>query len=88
MARLIEELKKDHAAIAALLDRVKDPNVTNSEAHKILLSAKASLLAHLKKEDVQLYPVLHPGCEYLQPQPQLNAAPAPHLKRLHAPPSC
>ena len=59
MAKLIDELKKDHVAISTLLNRVKDPNVSNAEAHKILLSAQASLLAHLKKEDSQLYPVLN-----------------------------
>jgi hypothetical protein len=59
MARLIDELKKDHAEISKLLDRVKDPSVTNKEAHKILLSAKMTLILHLKKEDSQLYPVLN-----------------------------
>lgn len=59
MARLIDELKKDHVAITDLLNRVKNPQVTNEEAHKILLSAQASLIAHLKKEDAQLYPVLN-----------------------------
>ncbi|HJV65298.1 MAG TPA: hemerythrin domain-containing protein [Geomonas sp.] len=63
MARLIDELKKDHSAITSLLDRLKDSRVTNKEAHQILLSAQASLLAHLKKEDLQLYPVLHGAAE-------------------------
>ena len=59
MARLIDELKNDHVAIGSLLNRLKDPGVTNVEAHKILLTAQSSLLAHLKKEDSQLYPVLN-----------------------------
>ena len=59
MARLIEELKKDHVAIESMLARVKDSSITSKEAHKILIEAKASLLAHLKKEDAQLYPVLN-----------------------------
>jgi hypothetical protein len=58
MARLIDELKKDHAALKALLDKLKDPTVNNKEAHLILKSAQSTLLAHLKKEDTQLYPVL------------------------------
>ena len=58
MARLIEELKRDHVAMEAMLTKVKDNNITNKEAHKILMDAKTSLLAHLKKEDAQLYPVL------------------------------
>ena len=59
MARLIDELKKDHAAIDSMLTRAKDPNIPHSETHKILLAAQATLLAHLKKEDSQLYPVLN-----------------------------
>lgn len=59
MARLIDELKKDHAAIEKMLTRAKSPNITHQEAHKILLEAQASLIAHLRKEDLQLYPVLN-----------------------------
>ena len=63
MSRLIEELKKDHVAITSLLDRVKNPGINHKEAHAILLTAQASLLAHLKKEDAQLYPVLNKAAE-------------------------
>jgi hypothetical protein len=59
MSRLIDELKKDHAAMEAMLARAKDSSITHKEAHKILIAAQASLLAHLKKEDAQLYPVLN-----------------------------
>lgn len=59
MSRLIEELKKDHVAISNLLTRVNDAKVSHKDAHAILLTAKASLIAHLKKEDAQLYPVLN-----------------------------
>jgi hypothetical protein len=59
MARLIDELKRDHVAIENMLAKVKDTSITSKEAHKILISAQASLLAHLKKEDAQLYPVLN-----------------------------
>lgn len=59
MARLIEELKKDHTAIENMLARAKDSSISHKEAHKILIAAQASLLAHLKKEDAQLYPVLN-----------------------------
>ena len=58
MSHLIEELKRDHVAIGNLLNKLKDSQVSNAEAHKILLSAQASLLAHLKKEDAELYPPL------------------------------
>jgi hypothetical protein len=58
MARLIDELKRDHVAIESMLAKVKDTSLSSKEAHKILISAQATLLAHLKKEDLQLYPVL------------------------------
>lgn len=63
MSILIDELKRDHTAMQNLLQRVRDPRVTNKEAHQILVSAKASLLAHLKKEDAQLYPVLNAAAQ-------------------------
>ncbi len=64
MATLIDELKKDHAAIAALLDRVKDPKICDEEAHKILLTAQNSLIAHLRREDVELYPALSEAAQH------------------------
>jgi iron-sulfur cluster repair protein YtfE (RIC family) len=63
MARLIEELKREHAEIARLLDTVKSPKISNAEAHKILLSAKNTLISHLRKEDTQLYPLLNKAAE-------------------------
>ena len=61
MSRLIEELKKDHETIENMLAKAKEPSISHKEAHKILITAKATLLAHLKKEDAQLYPVLNKG---------------------------
>jgi hypothetical protein len=63
MARLIDELKREHAEISRLLDTVKNPKMTNKEAHKILISAKSTLISHLKKEDLQLYPLLNRAAE-------------------------
>ena len=59
MARLIDELKRDHVEIEAMLAKVRDNGITNKEAHNILIAARVKLLAHLKKEDIQLYPVLN-----------------------------
>lgn len=63
MARLIDELKRDHAEMEKMLTRAKDPSISHKETHQILLAAQASLLAHLKKEDAQLYPVLNRAAE-------------------------
>ena len=59
MSELIDELKRDHVAIENMLTRAKDANISHKEAHTILIAAKVSLIAHLKKEDAKLYPVLN-----------------------------
>ncbi|ODS32128.1 MAG: hypothetical protein SCARUB_02730 [Candidatus Scalindua rubra] len=58
MSALIEELKKEHLEIVAALNEAKKLGILSKEGQTKLLSAKASLLAHLKKEDEQLYPAL------------------------------
>ena len=58
MSGLIDELKQEHAAIAETLKNVRDLGVTSQEGQETLLAAKTGLLAHLKKEDEQLYPIL------------------------------
>ncbi|GFO68001.1 hypothetical protein GMLC_15800 [Geomonas limicola] len=63
MARLIDELKRDHVEMEKMLTRAKDPGISHKETHQILLAAQASLLAHLKKEDNQLYPALNRAAE-------------------------
>lgn len=59
MSELIDELKKEHATIADVLDQVSRLGVTSKEGQQRLIDAKNGLLAHLRKEDEQLYPVLN-----------------------------
>jgi iron-sulfur cluster repair protein YtfE (RIC family) len=63
MSVLIEELKKDHSEIFAALNEVKKLGVLSREGQAKLLSIKNNLLAHLKKEDEQLYPALKKEAE-------------------------
>ena len=63
MSILIEELKREHLELFATLNKVKELGVLTSEGQEKLLSAKESLLAHLKKEDEQLYPTLKKEAE-------------------------
>jgi hemerythrin-like domain-containing protein len=63
MSALIEELKKDHSEIVAILKEVKELGILSKEGQAKLLSAKAHLLKHLNKEDEQLYPVLRKKAE-------------------------
>ncbi len=58
MSALIEELKREHAEIIAMLSEVKELGILSKQGQARLMSAKAHLLAHLKKEDERLYPVL------------------------------
>ncbi|MFQ5713660.1 MAG: hemerythrin domain-containing protein [Candidatus Scalinduaceae bacterium] len=64
MSALIEELKKEHSEIVATLNEVKKLGILSKEGQAKLLSVKESLLAHLNKEDGQLYPALKKGAEH------------------------
>ncbi len=63
MSVLVNELKSEHAKIAKVLEQASSLGITSPEAQKMLLEAKAGLLAHLKKEDEKLYPVLRKAAE-------------------------
>ena len=63
MSKLIDELKQQHTEIADTLRKVTSIGVTSERGQKILLAAKSNLLAHLNKEDRELYPVLQKAAE-------------------------
>ena len=58
MSALIEELKREHSELVAILNEVKGLDILSKEGQTKLLSAKERFLSHLNKEDRQLYPVL------------------------------
>ena len=58
MSVLIEELKKEHSEIVVTLNEIKELGISSKEGQAKLMSAKVSLLAHIKKEEDQFYPVL------------------------------
>ena len=58
MSKLIDELKKEHTRITTTLNKVEKIGAFSKKGQEVLLSAKSTLLSHLKKEDEQLYPVL------------------------------
>ncbi len=57
-SQLVQELQREHAFIVGKLDEVKRHGVHTKVGLDALISAKRALLAHLKKEDAQLYPAL------------------------------
>ncbi len=63
MSALIEEFKKEHAKIFDMLNEVKELGILSKEGQARLMFIKAHLLAHLKKEDEKLYPVLRKEAE-------------------------
>jgi len=63
MPGLIDDLKNDHQLILHILDEVKKFGISGSIGREKLLSAKALLLSHIRKEDELFYPALHQAAE-------------------------
>ncbi len=59
MSALIEGFKKEHSEIIATLNEVEELGILSEEGQARIASVEASLLEHLKKEDVKFYPVLY-----------------------------
>lgn len=58
MSRLIIDLKSEHRALVEILKKVQIAGPSKEESKQLLLDAKKALLAHLHKEDLELYPKL------------------------------
>ena len=58
MSALIKEFKSEHYKIIKVLSEVAEFGVLTKEGQAKLMSAKAILIEHLKKEDEKFYPVL------------------------------
>lgn len=63
MANIIAELKEEHSKLLGMLMRVKGMDIRSKEMEEGLTEVKEVLLAHLRKEDSKLYPVLHKAAE-------------------------
>lgn len=62
MAKLIQDLKSEHAVMVNILNEVIKVDSSKGR-QKILSSAKTGILSHVKKEDAELYPVLKKAAE-------------------------
>jgi len=63
MTILIDDFKREHSEIVAALKEVKELGILSKEGQTKLISLKASLFEHLKKEDGKLYPVFYKAAE-------------------------
>ena len=63
MSTLVQALKAEHVNIAAILGKAGNLGVDTKAGRKALMAAKTGLLAHLKREDAQLYPTLAKAAE-------------------------
>ncbi len=64
MSALIEEFKREHSEILAILNEVKELGILSKEGQARLMSIKASLLEHLWNENERIYPVLWKEAEH------------------------
>ncbi len=64
MTALIEEFKREHSEILAILNEVKELGILSKEGQAKLMSIKASLLEHLWNENERIYPVLWKEAEH------------------------
>ncbi len=64
MSALIEEFKREHSEILAILNEVEGLDLLSKEGQAKLMSVITILLEHLKKEDVKFYPVLYKVAEH------------------------
>lgn len=62
-SKLVEELKKEHAAMVDTFDEVWKLGISNKKSRDMLLSAKELFILHLKKEEEKIYPVIRKAAE-------------------------
>lgn len=58
MDGLIAKLQVEHEQLLAVFDIARRSDLSSPEAQELVRSARSMLLAHLRKEDLELYPVL------------------------------
>ncbi len=64
MSALIEEFKREHSEILAILNEAKELGILSKEGQSKLMSVKEILLEHLWNENERLYPVLWEEAEH------------------------
>ncbi len=62
--KLVEELRNEHVSIVEAINNIEKLGIYTSEGVSELSYAKMDFLAHLKKEDEELYPKLRNIAKY------------------------
>ena len=60
---LVEELKKGHSLVIETLKQARKLGIDTKEGQNEILSAKDTILGHMKKENEEFYPVLRKAAE-------------------------
>jgi len=60
---LIDDLKKEHALVLEMLENAKNYGILSKNGQDSLISIKENLVAHLDKEEHELYPYLEKYAE-------------------------
>ena len=63
MSALIEEFRKEHSEILAMLNEIKELGILTHKGQEKLMSVKSCLIEHFNKEDEKFYPVLYKAAE-------------------------
>lgn len=63
MTKLINELEAQHQGILESLNTIQKVSAFSKEGQKELQAMKKNLIAHIQKEDRELYPVLNKAAE-------------------------
>ncbi len=63
MSALIEEFKREHSGILAMLNEIKELGILTHKGQAKLMSVKSCLIEHLNKEDKKFYPFLYKAAE-------------------------
>ena len=61
--KLVEELKRGHSLIIETLKQARKLGIDTKEGQNEILSAKDTILGHMKKENEEFYPVLRKAAE-------------------------
>lgn len=64
MSRLTDSLRAEHSAILKLIDEARAAGIGSRAAFDCLRKSKTLIIAHLQKEESELYPPLFASCDF------------------------